>query len=89
MKPLLTRIEEELAVCVDPLRRAELLGEKGCYLARVGDIDMSIETVRALRSDFGTASTPASLVWAMIVEGTDSVFQFPQHNGNRSRAAFL
>lgn len=74
MKPLLTRIDEELAVCADPYRRAELLGERGCYLARLGRYQACEQTIEVLRSEFRINSNPTLLAWAMIVEGLRNYF---------------
>lgn len=74
MKPLLTRIDEELAVCADPYRRAELLGERGCYLARLGKSSECIETIELLRADFKVTANPAFLAWVMVVEGLNNYF---------------
>lgn len=75
MKPLLTRIEEELAVCTDPYRRADLMGEKGCYLARVGDFEAAHGVVGALRSTFRDREFPPTLAWAMLIEGLIYYFE--------------
>lgn len=69
MKPLLTRVEEELAVCADPYRRAELLGEKGCYLARVGDFEGARRLVSELRANESIARYERVAVRIMLLEG--------------------
>jgi tetratricopeptide (TPR) repeat protein len=69
MKPLLTRIEEELAVCTDPYRRAELMGEKGCYLARVGDFSAARALVSELRADSSIVGNERVAVRVMLLEG--------------------
>lgn len=75
MKPLLTRIEEELAICSDPYRRAELMGEKGCYLARVGDFGAARTVVGVLRLTFRDGDFPPPLAWAMLIEGLIYYFE--------------
>lgn len=69
MKPLLTRIEEELAICTDPYRRAELLGEKGCYLARVGEFGAAHRLLSELRADSSMARNERIVVRVMLLEG--------------------
>lgn len=69
MKPLLTRIEEELAICTDPYRRAELMGEKGCYLARVGDFDAARGLLLELRADAPMVGNERIAVRVMLLEG--------------------
>lgn len=74
MKPLLARIDEELATCADPYRRAELLGERGCYWARLGRFRSCQEIINLLRLEFSSSANPTLLVWAMIVEGIHNYF---------------
>lgn len=69
MKPLLTRIDEELAVCADPYRRAELLGERGCYLARIGDFASARQLVAEIRSNLDVSTRERVAVRVMLLEG--------------------
>ena len=69
MAPLLTRLDEQIATCADPQRRAELVAERGCYLARVGDFDGARAAAdRARASDGGGANVRVS-AWVMLLEG--------------------
>lgn len=69
MKPLLTRIDEELAVCADPYRRAELLGERGCYLARIGDFASARQHLLEIRSSLEVSTRERVAVRVMLLEG--------------------
>jgi len=69
MIPLLTRIEQELSVCTDPLRQAELLAERACYLARTGDFAGANEIAASLRQAYGDGRSARISVWIMLIEG--------------------
>jgi hypothetical protein len=69
MKPLLTRIDEQLSVCTDPLQRAELLAERACYLARIGRFAEANEIATSLRRTFGDGLNARVSVWVMLIEG--------------------
>jgi hypothetical protein len=75
MAPLLTRLDEQLATCADAQRRAELVAERGCYLARVGDFDGARAAAdRARASDGGGANVRVS-AWVMLLEGLILLFE--------------
>jgi len=71
---LLHRIDFELSSCVDVLRRAELIAERGVYSARIGDFDDAREAVRLLRERFGSANVRVS-IWIMLIEGLVLFFE--------------
>jgi hypothetical protein len=69
MTPLLTCLDQELAVCPDPLRRAELLAERACYLARTGHFTEAHAIVATLRQTYGDGRNARISVWVMLIEG--------------------
>jgi len=69
MIPLLTRIEQQLAQCADPDRRAELLAERASYLARTGHFAEANEILATLRRSYGDGRNARVSVWIMFVEG--------------------
>jgi len=75
MTPLLTRIDQELSVCTDPLREAELLAERACYLARIGDFAEATSIVASLRRVYGDGRNARIAVWLMLAEGIILFFQ--------------
>lgn len=74
MAPLLTRLDEQLATCADPQRRAELVAERGCYLARVGDFKGANEAAERLRASDGGGNVRIS-AWVMLLEGLILFFE--------------
>lgn len=75
MTPLLTRIDEELARCSDPLWRAELMAERGCYFARVGNFAGANEIIAWLRHAYGDGRYERISVWTMLLEGLVLYFE--------------
>jgi len=75
MTPLLTRIDQELSTCTDPLRRAELLADRACYLARTGDFEGANAIASSLRRDYGDGRNARISVWIMLVEGLVLFFE--------------
>ncbi|MBK1612933.1 hypothetical protein CKO44_05540 [Rubrivivax gelatinosus] len=69
MSRLLARLDHELAGCRDPLRRAELLAERGCHLARVGDRAGAQRIAAELRQDHGDGRASRIAVRIMLLEG--------------------
>ncbi len=69
MSSLLERIEERLESSSSPRVRAELLGEKACYLARGGERDAAKALVQDMRAEWGSAHIPDAMVWIMLAEG--------------------
>jgi hypothetical protein len=69
MAPLLTRLDEQLATCADPQRRAELVAERGCYLARVGDFEAARAATELARANDGGGANPRISAWVMLLEG--------------------
>lgn len=69
MSRLLARLDHELAGCRDPLRRAELAAERGCYLARVGDIAAAQLVAAQLRREHGDGRASRIAVRIMLLEG--------------------
>ena len=75
MTPLLTRIDQELATCTDPSRRGELLAERACYLARIGQTDRARALIDHLRSQFGDGSVARVSILVLIAEGLVLYFE--------------
>ncbi|MGC4079250.1 MAG: hypothetical protein QM702_19870 [Rubrivivax sp.] len=69
MSRLLARLDHELAGCRDPLRRAELAAERGCHLARVGDIAAAQNVAAELRREHGDGRASRIAVRIMLLEG--------------------
>jgi len=69
MTRLLTRIDQELNLCTDPQQRAELLAERACYLARIGDFAGANDIVLSLRKTHGDGHNASISVWIMLIEG--------------------
>jgi hypothetical protein len=74
MSRLLARIDQDLNSCIDPQRRAELLAERACYLARIGDFAGAKDILLFLRREFGDGHSARISVWIMLIEGL--VFYF-------------
>lgn len=75
MKPLLARIDEELATCADPYRRAELLGERGCYLVRVGEFEGARRALTLMRESPVSVTNGRVAVGVMLLEGLLHFFE--------------
>jgi tetratricopeptide (TPR) repeat protein len=67
--PLLNRIEQALATCTDPIRRAELLAERACYFARTGNFAGANAILASLRETYGDGRSARVSVWIMLAEG--------------------
>jgi len=74
MIPLLTRIENELALCTDPLKAAELQAEKAAYLARIGEFEGAKNILAAIRQNYGHERGVRISIWIMLIEGLVSYF---------------
>lgn len=74
MIPLLTRIDNALAQCTDPAKRAELQAEQAVYLARIGDFDRANQVLSALRQDYGNGRSARISIWIMLIEGLIAFF---------------
>jgi hypothetical protein len=75
MTPMLTRLEQELAVCHDPIRQAELHAERAAYLARTGHFGEAAEVLSWLRKSYGDGRSARVSVWIMFVEGLVLYFE--------------
>lgn len=75
MIPLLTRIDNALAQCADPAQRAELLAERACYLARVGEFVQVRQMLSTLRQAFGNGRNIRISIWMMLIEGLVLYFE--------------
>ena len=80
MTPLLTRIEQELAVCTNPLHEAELLAERACYFARTGNFADAKAIAAALRHSYGDGRSVSISIWIMLIEGLVLFFDSDVHN---------
>lgn len=73
--PCLVRLEAAIAQETNADRQAELLAEKGCYLARVGESE-SVQAIRAkLRQTHGKGESLGVSIRLMLLEGLDSYFR--------------
>ncbi len=75
MIPMLTRLDQELAQCADPIRQAELQAERASYLARTGHFVEANEILSALRKSYGDGRSARVSVWIMFVEGLVLYFE--------------
>ncbi len=71
---LLERIDRLLKSDLAAARRAELLGEKACYLARAGEFEASDIVIQEMRSVWGGGSDVRAIVWIMLAEGLREYF---------------
>lgn len=75
MTPMLTRIEQDLAQCTDPIRSAELQAERASYLARMGEFAEAKEILAALRTTYSDGRSARVSVWIMLAEGLILYFE--------------
>ncbi len=69
MTPLLTRLQQAFDASTDPAERAELLAERACYLARIGQLAEAQEIAASLRRTYGDGRNARVSVWIMLAEG--------------------
>lgn len=69
MIPLLTRIDNALAQCTDPAKRAELQAEQAVYLVRIGDFGSADQILSLLRQNYGNGRSVRISIWIMLIEG--------------------
>lgn len=74
MTPMLVRIEQDLAKCTDPHMYAELMAERGCYFARIGNFMGANEIVGWLRQGYSHGNYTRVSIWIMLLEGFISFF---------------
>jgi tetratricopeptide (TPR) repeat protein len=81
VSPFIERVDRELAGAVDPVKKAALLAQKGCYLARVGGFEEPQEIVSLLRKSFGDGSSARTTIWIMLLEGLLHYYQHLSQKG--------
>lgn len=69
MSQLLERLDRELRLATDEVKRVEILAKKSCYLSRVGMFAESREIVQCLRREFGDWHSGQITAWIMLAEG--------------------
>jgi len=69
MSQLLERLDRELRLVTDEVRRVELLAKKSCYLSRVGTFVESREIIQYLRREHGDWRSAQIAAWIMLAEG--------------------
>lgn len=80
MTTLLERLDAQLATCTDPLKRAELMAEKGGYLARMGCREEVEVILLKLRRDYGRGDVVRISLHIMILEGIQQYFSSLDEN---------
>lgn len=72
---LLEQLDAKLKLNCTAQERAELLGEKACYLARAGDFGGAATVIREMRSHWGDGSDVRAMVWLMLAEGLQHYYE--------------
>ena len=66
--PLVTRLEVDLRVSIDPVERAMKSAQLACYLARVGEFEEAERRRTELRQHFGDGRSPRVSIMIMCLE---------------------
>ncbi|MDP1649094.1 MAG: hypothetical protein Q8M01_12970 [Rubrivivax sp.] len=75
MSQLLARLDRELQVTSDLVKRAEILAKKGSYFARVGRFSDTRAIIGELRQEFGDGRSGHATAWIMLTEGLLHLFE--------------
>lgn len=75
MSQLIARLDRELEITSDAVKRAEILAKKGSYLARVGRFSDARTIIADLRQKFGDGRSGHATAWIMLTEGLLHLFE--------------
>ena len=75
MSQLIARLDRELEITSDPVKRAEILARKGSYLARIGRFSDTRAIIADLRQKFGDGRSGHVTAWIMLTEGMLHLFE--------------
>lgn len=78
MNSLPERIDECLKAESDGSARISLLGEKACYLARSGQVELATSISSTIRALWERQQDPKAMVWVMLIEGLVHYFNEAQ-----------
>lgn len=75
MSMLLSRLDQQISIAVDPVLAAELQVRKACYLSRTGYVDAARDILVEVRKHFGAGESARVSILIMLAEGILAYFE--------------